>query len=129
MTLASASLGISFAGMIRIGRRTRDEGVTKQGARPEALVQRGNEPIVARLECGTSSVVWERPMTEERASLEREILRLRQGTAASEAALQVQGISAKDMDALPPLQDASGGQNRRKPKARPKLNSWGQGTL
>jgi len=68
-------------------------------------------------------------MTEERASLEREILRLRQGIATSEAALQVQGISAKDMDALPPLQDASGGQNRKKPKARPKLNPWGQGTL
>lgn len=102
------------------------------------------------LEFGTSSVVCERPMTEERASLEREILRLRQGIAASEAVLQVQGISAKDMtwvarqlgprqlrvgrlaarlDALPPLQDASGGQNRRKPKARPKPNSRGQGTL
>jgi hypothetical protein len=35
-------------------------------------------------------------MTEERASLEREILLLRQSIAASEAALQAQGISAKD---------------------------------
>jgi hypothetical protein len=111
-------------------------------------VQRENETIVAPLEFGTSSVVWERPMTEERASLEREILRLRQGIAASEAALRVQGISAKDrtwvvrqlglrqlrlgrlaarLDALPPLRDASGGQNRRKQKARPKLNSRGKG--
>jgi len=35
-------------------------------------------------------------MTEERASLEREIRRLRDSLATGEAALQVQGISAKD---------------------------------
>jgi hypothetical protein len=109
-------------------------------------VQRGNEPTIARLEFGTSSLVWEKPMTEERASLEREILRLRQGLAASEAALRVQGISAKDrtwvarqlglrqqrlgrlaarLDALPPLRDASGRKNQ---KARPKLNSSRKGS-
>ena len=86
----------------------------------------------------------ERPMTGERASLEREILLLHQSIAAAEAALQVQGISAKDrtwvtqqlglrqlqlgrlaarLDALPPLRDTSGRKNRRKPMARPALNS------
>ena len=35
-------------------------------------------------------------MTEERASLEREIRRLRDRLATGEAALQAQGISAKD---------------------------------
>jgi hypothetical protein len=88
-------------------------------------------------------------MTKERASLEREILLLRQSIAASEAALQVQGISAKDrtwvtkrlglrqlrlgriaarLDALPPLRDTSGRRNQRKPMARPKLNARGKGS-
>ena len=86
-------------------------------------------------------------MTEERASLEREMLLLRQSIAASEAALQGQGISAKDrtwvtkqlglrqlrlgrfaarLDALPPLRDTSGRRNQRKPMARPKLNARGK---
>jgi hypothetical protein len=85
-------------------------------------------------------------MTGERASLEREILLLRQSIAASVAALQVEGISAKDrtwvtkqlglrqlrlgrlaarLDALPPLRDAGGRKNQRKPLARPRLNSRG----
>ena len=87
-------------------------------------------------------------MAEERASLEREILLLRRSIAASQAALQVQGISAKDrtwvtkqvglrqlqlgrlaarLDALPLLQGVSGRKNQRKPMARPKPNSRGKG--
>jgi hypothetical protein len=88
-------------------------------------------------------------MTGERASLEREILLLRQSIAASEAALQEQGISAKDrtwvtkqlglrqlrlgrlaarLDAIPPPRDTSGRRNQRKPMARPKRNSRGKGS-
>ncbi len=88
-------------------------------------------------------------MTEERASLERETLLLRQSIAASEAALQVQGISAKDrtwvtkqlglrqqrlgrlaarLDAIPRLRDTSGRRNQKKPMARPKRNSRGKGS-
>jgi hypothetical protein len=86
-------------------------------------------------------------MTEERASFEREILRLRQSIAASAAALQAQAISAKDrawvtkqlglrqlrlgriaatLDTMPPLRDTSGRRNQRKPMPRPKLNSGGK---
>jgi hypothetical protein len=87
-------------------------------------------------------------MTEERASLEREIRRLRDSIVASEAALQAQGIGAKDrtwvtkqlglrqlrlrrlaarLDALRPRRDGGGTKNQRKPMARPKVNSRGQG--
>jgi hypothetical protein len=87
-------------------------------------------------------------MTEERASLEREIRRLRDSIVASEAALQVQGFSAKDrawvtkqlglrqlrlsrlaarLDARWPLRDGDGTKNQSKPMARPKVNSRGQG--
>ena len=70
-----------------------DEGVTKQGQRPEALLQRGDEHINRDWD-----LEWceEIPMTEERASLERQIVVLRQSIAAGATALQVQGFGAKD---------------------------------
>jgi hypothetical protein len=87
-------------------------------------------------------------MTEERASLERQIRRLRDSIAASEAALRAQAISAKDrtwvtnqlglrqlrlrrltarLDTLQPPREDGGTKNQRKPIARPRVNSRGRG--
>ena len=121
-----------------------------KGHEPEAL---GATPNLtynrAGLETGTSSIVWERPMMTERASLEREIRRLREIIAVSEAALHREGISAADrtwvrrqfglrqlrlgrlvarLHALRPPRNASGRKNQRKPMARLKLNSRGKGS-
>jgi hypothetical protein len=111
-----------------------------------ALVRYGIDPIIALSSRLGPRALWERQMTEERASLEREILLLRKSIAASEAALQEQGISAKDrtwvtkqlglrqlrlgrlaarLDALTPLRDTSGRRNQRRPMARPKLKPRG----
>ena len=87
-------------------------------------------------------------MTEKRATLEREILRLRESIAASKAALRAQSSSVTDRAWLMKqldlrqrrlrrlssglmqhgLNEAMGSKNQRTPKARPKRNSRGKGS-
>jgi hypothetical protein len=109
-----------------------------------ALVEYGMDPIIARGSRLGPRALRERPMTERRATLEREIRRLRESIAASESALKIQVFGARDrawvtkqlglrqqrLERLAARIDALGSdpKNQRNPRAGQKLNSSRKGS-